>query len=593
MSSKEAICFGSNFYGQLGIGDVQRPSASTPFRFGRLEIDDKNKSDSDLKVDIISDIQCGSKFTVVLYNNGQMMFTGLMNDLHYTKLTPIKVEFSPRVTQVSCGINHILALLEGGYVVSWGIGYFGQLGHGDDTSWDKPRLIHSLEPHALGSKIVQIEAGGYHSGAITESGIMFMWGHNKHGQCGVRMTSNRKDDNDSIFYPRPVDQTELRGERPIRLVCGRNHSACITITGKVYTWGAAGFGRLGQMDARKKEPVPSPVTHFLTKPIRDLASGDYHMLALSEDRRVYSWGFSHDGQCGYGGTMNVRTPRRMEFFDDKLVKSVHCGASWASVVTESGELYSWGYNDGAWTGVKVKSKSKMAFVEPDQPEGRSTHTWCFDSNHNILKPQRVKFKKSVKVDNVACGGTHSIVICSGTFAGNQQEGEEDAFSDSGGENETSDRPVRLVRRRSTVQGIPQNASPNRQPSSASNPNISELSEEDQAATMISWVRHKKEAEIAYALGQGVNVNIKDPNGNTPLLTACQNGHKSIATFLIEHGANVNSKNSKGNSSLHYSLAYKFQEIATMLIREGADEFALNDEGMSPYEGLTQMDLEKL
>lgn len=590
MGSIEAICFGSNFYGQLGIGDAQRPSASTPFRFGRLDINEADKTDSDLKVNIISDVQCGSKFTVVLYNNGQMMFTGLMNDIHYKILTPIKVEYSPRVIQVSCGINHILALLDGGYVVSWGIGYFGQLGHGDDTSWNKPRLIHNLEPHALGSKVIQVEAGGYHSGALTESGLMFMWGHNKNGQCGVQMTS-RKDSSESVFYPRPVDMTELRGEKVARIVCGRNHSACFTTTGKVYTWGAAGFGRLGQMDARKKEPVPSPVTHFLAKPVRDLASGDYHMLALAKDGAVYSWGFSHDGQCGYGGTMNVRTPRRMEFFDDKSVKSVNCGSSWASVITESGDLYSWGYNDGEWTGIRAKSKNKMDFVEPDQPEGRTAHTWCFDSNHNILTPQRVKFKKSVKVEKIACGGTHSIVICSGTFANNHKEGEEEAFSDSG-EDDKSDRPVRLVRRRSSVQGIPQNASPNRR-SSTSGPHISELSEEDQASTMISWVRHKKEADIAYALGQGVDVNIRDPHGNTPLLTACQNGHNSIASFLIEHGADINIKNSKGNSPLHYCLAYKFQDIATMLIREGADEFALNDEGMSPYEGLTQTDLEKL
>ena len=56
---------------------------------------------------------------------------------------------------------------------------------------------------------------------------------------------------------------------------------------------------------------------------------------------------------------------------------------------------------------------------------------------------------------------------------------------------------------------------------------------------------------------------------------------------------MNLKNSKGNSPLHYSLAYQFQDIATALISRGADEFALNEEGMSPYEGLTQQDLEKL
>lgn len=40
--------------------------------------------------------------------------------------------------------------MEGGYVFSWGTGYLGQLGLGDDCSWDSPRLIKSLDPAKLG-----------------------------------------------------------------------------------------------------------------------------------------------------------------------------------------------------------------------------------------------------------------------------------------------------------------------------------------------------------------------------------------------------------------------------------------------------------
>ena len=120
-----------------------------------------------------------------------------------------------------------------------------------------------------------------------------MWGHNKSGQCGVYVT-NRSDNDDSILYPRPVDLNSLKSDLPVSLVCGRNHSACITDRGRVYTWGSAGYGRLGQMDAKKKEVVPAPVTYFMNKNVRQIASGDYHMLALGIDGNVYSWGFSAD-----------------------------------------------------------------------------------------------------------------------------------------------------------------------------------------------------------------------------------------------------------------------------------------------------------
>ena len=146
----------------------------------------------------------------------------------------------------------------------------------------------------------------------------------------------------------------------------------------------------------------------------------------------------------------------------------------------------------------------------------------------------------------------------------------------------------MSRRRSSVQGIPTTS-----PSKQSNTNLDDYTSEEAAERFISWVRHKKEAEIAYGLAQGWDVNIKDSSGNSPLLVACQNGHVTIAEYLVQQGADINAKNNKGNTSLHYCIAYKFSDIASMLIKEGADEFAVNNEGLSPYEGLISADLEKL
>ncbi|CAN0454852.1 unnamed protein product, partial [Scytosiphon promiscuus] len=49
-----------------------------------------------------------------------------------------------------------MALMKGGFVMTWGTGYFGQLGHGDNASYRHPRLLRRLDPHRLGERVVQV-----------------------------------------------------------------------------------------------------------------------------------------------------------------------------------------------------------------------------------------------------------------------------------------------------------------------------------------------------------------------------------------------------------------------------------------------------
>lgn len=59
------VCVGSNFFGQLGIGSEERiRPAFCPVQFGG--------ADEDRLVQDSIDIQCGSNFTAVLDENGQV-----------------------------------------------------------------------------------------------------------------------------------------------------------------------------------------------------------------------------------------------------------------------------------------------------------------------------------------------------------------------------------------------------------------------------------------------------------------------------------------------------------------------------------------
>jgi len=141
-----------------------------------------------------------------------------------------------RAVAVACGAKHTLILLDGGLVLGTGVGYFGQLGCGDDASSSEPRIIKALSPGSLGGggasgsgggddRVVSVAAGGLHSGCLTKAGGVYMWGFNRSGQCGVG-GKNRS----TISSPVPIDGSEeLRAcGRPLQLVCGRHHSSLLT-----------------------------------------------------------------------------------------------------------------------------------------------------------------------------------------------------------------------------------------------------------------------------------------------------------------------------------------------------------------------------
>jgi hypothetical protein len=535
------------------------------------------------------------------------------------------------------------------------------LGHGDDSSWDQPKMIHSLEPARIGTKIIQIVCGGSHSGAVTESGRIYMWGLNKNGQCGIGSKS------DSVSEPRPVDMSSIRDVRANFVSCGRNHSVMVTTEGRVFVWGAGSYGRLGLNESPRNQLVPAEIALFQTIPVHSLKCGDFHNLALGHDCSVYAWGYGTEGQTGQGDMFHLKIPRRIEYFDSLQIVRIACGLSWSMAVSRSGTLYGWGYGDGGWLG--IGSSTKLPQVEPEAPLNKQqehAQVQSFDSRLNVLTPQRVKSLSHHVVDNVVCGGGHTLVFASpknisrsyssdnmsvasaasgvshiddkkyvdsrfsgydrkdasskeererlttGSFANGPLTGKIDK-SLSFQLSETKSDPFRD--HSNTVQSdihdisdeaISQSSTntisikSNQQAASTSSTfyyPLQETEPEELTAQLISWSRHRKLAELEYALslGQAVDVNVRDAAGNTPLIVACQNGHTAVVKLLVSMRPDLDIRcaNKKGNTALHFCFAYGFEDLGEHLIALGADEYATNAEGLTCYEGLTHADLDKI
>lgn len=91
----------------------------------------------------------------------------------------------------------------------------------------------------------------------------------------------------------------LHGLEIVDIACGGAHSAAITATGQVYTWGKGRYGRLGHADS-EDQLKPKLVEALLGFRVVDIAcgSGDAQTLCITDDDNVWSWGDGDYGKLG-------------------------------------------------------------------------------------------------------------------------------------------------------------------------------------------------------------------------------------------------------------------------------------------------------
>ncbi|KAK8970774.1 hypothetical protein KSP40_PGU018841 [Platanthera guangdongensis] len=147
--------------------------------------------------------------------------------------TPSRVSALPvPVAAASCGGFFTMALTAEGQLWSWGANSNYELGRGDSTADWRPKPIPSLQD----TRVVQIASGGYHSLALTDKGEVLSWGHGRQGQLGHSSTQVQK-------VPTVIEA--LSQEHIVYIACGGSSSAAVTDKGVLYMWGNAQDNQLG------------------------------------------------------------------------------------------------------------------------------------------------------------------------------------------------------------------------------------------------------------------------------------------------------------------------------------------------------------
>jgi hypothetical protein len=291
-STGQVLSWGYNFHGQLGDGNnaTQRLPVTVPLPSGT----------------VVTAVAAGDIDSLAVTSTGLLYSWG---DNHYGQLgdastqpsnVPVKVIFPKGTKIVAAGTsyNYSMALSSGGQVYAWGYDGSGQLGVGDYTASEVPRLVKL--PH--GTKVVKIANGGYDGLALTAGGKLWAWGDDAFGQLG-----------DGSFKTslRPVLVKVPSGVKIASIGAGSEHGIALTSTGKVLTWGRGTWGQLGNGSKVSRRDRPVFVRLPAGDKVKAVSAGGGFSLALTSTGKVLAWGHNTYGQLGNGSMADATLPKQV------------------------------------------------------------------------------------------------------------------------------------------------------------------------------------------------------------------------------------------------------------------------------------------
>lgn len=240
--------------------------------------------------------------------------------------TPALIPGISKITQLACGVNHVLALDASGNIWGWGANEQNQLGrrlftrNQDSYAPTQVRVCRGDAAH--------IASGDYHSFAVDGSDNVWGWGLNSYGEAaGGGGDPVEEAGTGSAVLPHPTKIRALCGRGVVLLDGGAHHSGALTAAGECLLWGRMDGGQLGvalapdelqdaslvRHDARGRPAVclrPARVRD-VTGEVAHVACGADHTIFVTKDGCAYATGFGSQGQLGLGSYEDVDVAQRI------------------------------------------------------------------------------------------------------------------------------------------------------------------------------------------------------------------------------------------------------------------------------------------
>ncbi|PKK97795.1 MAG: hypothetical protein CVV57_10515 [Tenericutes bacterium HGW-Tenericutes-2] len=214
----------------------------------------------------------------------------------------------------------------------------------------------------------KITCGGYHTLMLTNESRLYGFGSNTSFQIASQALTHSS---------LPIDITSqlslLEGETIVDVDSGDYFNILLTSNGRILTWGSNFNGEMG-IGTNISDQLVHDITGSFnigeSDSIIKIKAGDNYGIVITEEKRVFTWGFNGAGQLGDGTTTNRLSPveitTAIPLNLGETIEVISTSHDFVHLVTSTGRIFVWGQNSNGYFGNgNTTSSLSPIIIEPN------------------------------------------------------------------------------------------------------------------------------------------------------------------------------------------------------------------------------------
>ncbi|HAZ11617.1 MAG: hypothetical protein A2X86_17995 [Bdellovibrionales bacterium GWA2_49_15] len=369
-------CWGSNNYGQLGLGHTRNVGTGPTDMGDNLPAVDLGPNTIPVKMakSIGSNDNCivanrdGTNMIIcfgqLLYGQGGNAITsvGVRNSDLGVNMTPVDLGIpSGQVKKISPLYQGYCALLQDDTAKCWGYNEpaYRLLGSNSTETYvgDLAKEMGTglgFVNAGFGVKVTEIKGDGQspHTCALLDDQSLRCIGYNVYGQLGQDTTANY------TYFPTTAPINLGVGRSAVKFATTTYSTCAILDNGELKCWGYNPYGNLGYGDTANRGTGPGNMAALTAidlgtgRTAKDVCGSNYNTCVLLDNDKMKCWGYNGYGQLGQEHTNNLGDgPGEMgdalpyiNLGTGRTVKQLGCGVNYNCALLDNDKVKCWGYN---------------------------------------------------------------------------------------------------------------------------------------------------------------------------------------------------------------------------------------------------------